>query len=76
MPGKLFPVVLILLAPGVVFAQTPPRAALEGLDPALLTEGREVPGQESITAAHDRYLCQFAGPDSRARFQKVWRASS
>jgi putative intracellular protease/amidase/YHS domain-containing protein len=58
---------------GVAQAETPavpsaPRAALRGLDPVLLTEGREVAGLESLEATHEGYRYLFATEASRAKF--------
>lgn len=53
-----------------VAAQKQETAAIEGLDPVLLTEGQEVAGKESVTLRHGRFLYQFSTPDTRARFEK------
>jgi hypothetical protein len=45
-------------------------AALNGLDPVELCEGRETRGQESIDLAHGRFRYVFATAESRARFEK------
>jgi YHS domain-containing protein len=51
-------------------AQDSKTAALEGLDPVLLTEGQEVPGQGSISLANGRFLYQFSSEQTRDRFRK------
>lgn len=54
-----------------VWAQTASKtAALEGLDPVLLTEGQEVPGKASITAQSGSFLYQFSTEETRDRFNK------
>lgn len=51
-------------------AQEQKTAALEGLDPVLLTEGQEVPGKDSITLEQGRFLYQFSTDETRSRFRK------
>ncbi|HLK66333.1 MAG TPA: hypothetical protein VKU19_23025 [Bryobacteraceae bacterium] len=51
-------------------AQTTENAALEGLDPVLLTQGKEEPGKDSITVHHGLFLYRFASPQTRDRFLK------
>ncbi len=46
------------------------QAALEGYDPVLLTEGKEVAGKDSLKASHGQFLYQFSTEETRARFQK------
>ncbi|MBL8228546.1 MAG: hypothetical protein JNL98_08715 [Bryobacterales bacterium] len=60
----------VLLFLGMVFgiaAQDKP--ALSGLDPVLLTEGREVSGDASLGLARKGYLYHFANAATRARFE-------
>lgn len=60
----------VLLFLGIVFgisAQDKP--ALNGLDPVLLTEGREVSGDASLGLARKGYLYHFANAATRARFE-------
>lgn len=45
-------------------------AALEGLDPVLLTEGQEVPGKETLSAEHGRFLYRFSSEATRDKFSK------
>jgi len=51
-------------------AQAPKTAALEGLDPVLLTEGQEAPGKDSIALEQGRFLYRFSTEETRARFRK------
>jgi putative intracellular protease/amidase/YHS domain-containing protein len=56
-------------------AETPtraavPAAALRGLDPVLLTEGRDVEGRETLDATHEGYRYLFSTEESRAKFLK------
>ena len=44
--------------------------ALRGLDPVLLTRGKEVPGNSAVTAARGDYRYQFADVRSREAFEK------
>src|ERR1051325_2206887 len=44
--------------------------ALEGNDPVLLTEGKDVEGLESLTVQHGRFLYRFASAETRDRFNK------
>jgi YHS domain-containing protein len=69
--GKIAIIALASLAGAVCAgAETPKTAALEGLDPVLLTEGKEVAGKDSIALEHGRFLYQFSTAETRARFRK------
>jgi len=57
-----------LLALGLADGRPP--AALSGLDPVELCQGREKPGQESIDFVHGRYRYLFTTAESRATFEK------
>ncbi len=46
-----------------------PVEPLEGLDPVLLVEGREVQGEPGITVARGRFRYSFAGEETRRRFE-------
>jgi YHS domain-containing protein len=64
--------VCILIAYFAVLALPQPRPttpALESLDPVLLTEGKETPGEASLSLQHGRFLYYFASKETRARFQ-------
>jgi len=58
----------IVVLGGTLWAQAPV-PALEGYDPVLLTEGKETPGKETLTAKHDGFFYQFASEETRSRFQ-------
>ena len=59
---------LLLLAALALGAQD--RPALDGLDPVLLTEGKDADGRESLTARHEGFLYHFASEETRVRFLK------
>lgn len=48
---------------------TNPVVVLRGLDPVLLTRGKEVPGSQRISANRKGYRYLFANADNSARFQ-------
>jgi YHS domain-containing protein len=50
--------------------QSRTRPALEGIDPVLLIEGKEVPGKDSLTAEHGGFVYQFSSEATRDRFKK------
>jgi YHS domain-containing protein len=48
-----------------------PAEILDGVDPVLLLrDGKEVPGREALSAAHDGYRYLFASAETRAQFEK------
>ncbi len=47
-----------------------PVEPLEGLDPVLLIEGKEVQGDPKVVVVRDGFRYSFAGPDTRARFER------
>jgi putative intracellular protease/amidase/YHS domain-containing protein len=53
-------------------AQPTPKqnASLKGLDPVVLTQGKELPGDRSISLTHDGHTYLFANAANRERFQK------
>jgi YHS domain-containing protein len=52
-------------------AQTPaPAEALEGLDPVLLTQGKEVAGQDTLAVVHGRLKYFFSAAETKAAFEK------
>lgn len=69
---QILPVILLTAACAWSQArpQTAASAALEGMDPVLLTEGKETPGQESLTLKHGRFTYQFTSEETRERFRK------
>jgi len=69
--AKIAIVVLLSIAGAMCTqAQAPKAAALEGLDPVLLTEGQEVAGRDSITLEHGRFFYRFSTAETLSRFQK------
>jgi YHS domain-containing protein len=60
---------LLLLAGASAAAQeATPEIAIEGLDPVLLVQSKEVQGQNEIRAVHGGLAYLFASTDSKARF--------
>jgi len=58
-----------LLAGVCALSQTPtPPAALEGLDPVLLAQGKEEPGKQELTARHGRFSYVFTTAATRDQF--------
>jgi putative intracellular protease/amidase len=49
-------------------AHAPPPPALRGLDPVLLSEGRQQQGRADLLVERGRYLYAFADESTRARF--------
>ncbi|HEY7543371.1 MAG TPA: YHS domain-containing protein, partial [Blastocatellia bacterium] len=47
-----------------------PRPALEGLDPVLLVQGKEAPGQEKFSVIRGDFLYVFASEENKATFEK------
>ena len=60
----------ILCAAAASSQPAPKGPALEGFDPVLLTEGRDVDGKESLTVQRGRFLYRFASEETRDRFNK------
>ena len=60
----------ILFLMGATAAAQQPRPALEGLDPVLLAQGKEEPGQANLSAQSGGFLYVFASPASRDQFLK------
>src|SRR5262245_29957519 len=80
MPGKtlvnklLFVCALLLLS-GAFAGQTcaqqqPPYDALEGLDPVLLTQGKEAQGEMKITVTRGQFRYMFANAANKAAFEQ------
>src|SRR5215813_11376361 len=56
---------------GRVFAQQkPPFDALEGLDPVMLTQGKEVQGEMNITVTRGQFRYMFANAANKALFEQ------
>ena len=80
MPGKTFVNKLLfvyaLLSLSCVFAgrtyaqQQPPLDALEGLDPVLLTQGKEAQGEMNITVTRGQFRYMFANAANKATFEQ------
>ena len=80
MPGKTFVNKLLfvcaLLSLSCVFAgrtyaqQQPPLDALEGLDPVLLTQGKEAQGEMNITVTRGQFRYMFANAANKAAFEQ------
>jgi YHS domain-containing protein len=47
-----------------------PTEALEGLDPVLLTQGKEVAGQDKLAVVHGRLKYFFTTAETKAEFEK------
>ncbi len=63
-------VVLCLAAIPRLAAAQAPVEPLEGLDPVLLVEGREVQGDPKLFLDRDGFRYSFANPETRARFER------
>jgi YHS domain-containing protein len=65
--------VLVVAFSALAAAQMPgngPADALDGLDPVLLVQGKEVTGKSAISAVHDRFLYLFASAETKAAFER------
>jgi YHS domain-containing protein len=62
----------LLLVGVVAAAQMAPTTpeAVEGLDPVLLTQGKEVPGKDDFSVVHDGMKYFFSAADTKAAFEK------
>jgi YHS domain-containing protein len=47
-----------------------PMEALDGLDPVLLVQGKEVQGKTAFSVEHGRFTYLFAGADTKAAFER------
>src|SRR5262245_34140785 len=80
MPGKTFMNKLLfvcaLLSVGGAFAgrtyaqRQQPLDALEGLDPVLLTQGKEAQGEMDITVTRGQFRYMFANAANKAAFEQ------
>jgi YHS domain-containing protein len=52
-------------------AQTAPQDALDGLDPVLLVQGKEVAGKPDLTVVRGRFEYSFSSPETRAAFERT-----
>jgi putative intracellular protease/amidase len=62
--------VLLTLVAVVGVASDTPEVALKGLDPVMLTKGKEVPGDKTISFTHKGYCYQFSTADNRKEFER------
>ena len=64
----------ILLLSGALAAQMPgaggPVDALDGLDPVLLVQGKEVPGKSAFSALHGGFTYLFSTADNKTTFER------
>ena len=61
---------LLVVAASAAAQPKAPEIAIEGLDPVLLVEGREVQGQNDVRTVHAGFEYLFASVESKARFEK------
>jgi YHS domain-containing protein len=61
---------VLALAAGAAQAQTPPREALDGIDPVLLVQGKEVQGKSEFKVSRGRFDYLFATAENKAAFEK------
>jgi YHS domain-containing protein len=67
----LLHVAVALTLAGPAFAQaSPPVEALDGLDPVLLVQGREVQGKSVLKAVHGQFEYLFSSPETKATFER------
>lgn len=65
--------IVLLSAGGLAFAQSSGRDSvpvLEGLDPVMLVQGKEVQGDLKITVTRGRFQYLFANDDNKVTFEK------
>jgi YHS domain-containing protein len=55
----------------VVHAQQAPQEALDGLDPVLLIQGKEVAGKPGLTVVRGRFEYAFSSAETRATFESA-----
>ena len=48
-----------------------PREALDGIDPVLLIQGKEVQGKTDLKVVRDQFEYLFATPETKATFEKT-----
>jgi YHS domain-containing protein len=63
---------VFLMAAAVAAAQGPkkPVEALDGLDPVMLVQGKEVPGKSALSVVHGRFTYLFSTAETRATFER------
>lgn len=73
LPAVLFGVVVLLSARDIAFSQSSTKDAvpvLEGLDPVMLVQGKEVQGEFKIAVTRGKFQYLFANADNKATFEK------
>ena len=70
--AALFGVIFLLCVSSAAFAQSAQDAVpvLEGLDPVMLVQGKEVQGNPKITLTRDNFQYMFASEANKAAFEK------
>ena len=67
----LLQIVLAVTMAAPAFAQArPPAEALDGLDPVLLVQGKEVQGKSALKAIHGDFEYLFSSPETKATFER------
>jgi YHS domain-containing protein len=72
-PAIIFGVIVLLCLSGVASSQSSAQDAvpvLEGLDPVMLVQGKEVQGNLKITLTRGDFQYMFASEDNKAAFEK------
>jgi len=59
-----------LPAPAAQTQAAEPREALDGIDPVMLVQGKEVQGKNEFKVVRGRFIYLFAGGESKATFEK------
>src|SRR4030095_10544425 len=73
--SKVLTVCALLLLSGVLVAQAPAKSkppfdALEGLDPVMLVQGKEVQGEMNLTVTRGQFRYFFANAANKATFEQ------
>ena len=71
-PAVCFAAILLLCVSGVGIAQSAQDAVpvLEGLDPVMLVQGKEVQGNLKITLTRGNFQYMFASEENKTAFEK------
>lgn len=72
-PAVIFGIIVLLSAGATALTQTPAQDAvpvLEGLDPVMLVQGKEVQGDLKITVTRGKFQYLFANAENKAAFEK------
>ena len=62
---------LVLGIAAMVYGQSAPLDALDGLDPVLLVQGREVAGKTDLKVVRGRFEYSFSSSETKAEFEKA-----